>query len=274
MILLKNTSTVRSLLTQKTLAGFHPVRGMVLERQLPLEEVTPADLRLGLLLNPASHQEWIPRPAYLDLERLMQMVAGQSYTIHGESLVSPRLLHWTSGEARMLIGLGSVYVPHRASARAVILLLGNQAAQPRMQQVAAALRPMIGSGSSRTTASLPMSYERDTLQLAYGRMGTFKTQCTLYLDADAEPSAERLQDYLELMHSVELNIDTPQEKLGWTKSLKKPGQVLLSLGQGLATYRFEPNETIPREIKTYVHLQSVERTNRLMNQLFGCKFDL
>ena len=70
----------------------------------------------------------------------------------------------------------------------------------------------------------------------------------------------RLQDYLELMHSVELNIDTPQEKLGWTKSLTKPGQMLVSVGQGLPVFIYEPEETVPWEVKKILHAKSVART--------------
>ncbi len=270
---LEITSTVSSFLTEKTLEGFHPVRGMVLERPLPVEELTPSDL--DLLMNPASRQqEWIPRAALVDTERLLRLATGHRYAVYGESQVSPQLIHWTVGEAQLLVGFGSVLVPQRASAMNVLMLLGNQEAHRLIQQTAVELRAMIPLGASRTKATLPSGYGTDTLQLAYDRQRTFETHCNLYLDADAEPSAERLQDYLELMHSVELNIDTPQEKLGWTKSLTKPGQMLVAVGKGLPVFFYEPGETMSWEVKKILHDKSVAQTQRLMSQLFGCEFKL
>jgi len=270
---LKITSTVSSFLTEKTLEGFHPVRGMVLARHLPVEELTPSDL--DLLANPAScQQEWIPRSALVDTERLLRLASGHPHAVYGESQVSPQLIHWTVGEAQLLVGFGSVLVPQRASAMNVVMLLGNQEAHRLIQQTAIELRAMIPLGASRTKATLPSGYGTDTLQLAYDRQLTFETHCNLYLDADAEPSAERLQDYLELMHSVELNIDTPQEKLGWTKSLTKPGQMLVSVGKGLPVFFYEPGETMSWEVRKILLAKSVERTLRLMSLLFGCEFKL
>ncbi len=270
---LEITSTVSSFLNEKTLEGFHPVRGMVLERVLPVEELTPTDL--DMITHPNTKtKEWIPRPALVDTERLLRLATGYRHAVYGESLVSPKLIHWTVGEAQLLASFGSVLVSQRASAMNVVMLLGNQEAQRLMQQTAVELRAMIPLGASRTTATMPRGFGTDTLQLAYDRQGAFDAHCNLYLDAEAEPSAERLQDYLELMHSVELNIDTPQEKLGWTTTLTKPGQVLLSLGQRLPVFRFEPEEKIPQEIKALLHAKSVERTQQLMSLLFGCEFKL
>jgi hypothetical protein len=271
---LEITSTVSSFLTEKTLEGFHPVRGMVLERPLPVEELTPSDL--DLLANPTSRQqEWIPRSALVDTERLLRLAKGHPHAVYGESQVSPRLIHWTVGEAQLLVSFGSVVVPQRATAMNVVMLLGNQEAHRLIQQTAVELRAMIPLGASRTKATLPSGYGTDTLSLDYARQGqTFETHCNLYLDAEAEPSAERLQDYLELMHSVELNIDTPQEKLGWTKSLTKPGQMLVAVGQGLPVFFYEPGETMSWEVRKILHAKSVERTQRLMSLLFGCEFKL
>lgn len=270
---LEITSTVSSFLTEKTLEGFHPVRGMVLERPLPVAELTPADL--DMITHPNTKtKEWIPRPALVDAERVLRLAAGHRHAVYGESLVSPKLIHWTVGEAQLLVGFGSVLVPQRASAMNVVMLLGNQEAQRLMQQTAVELRAMIPLGASRTTATMPRGYGTDTLRLAYDRQGAFDAHCNLYLDAEAEPSAERLQDYLELMHSVELNIDTPQEKLGWTKSLTKPGQMLVAIGQGYPVFFYEPGETMSWEVRKILHAKSVERTQRLMSLLFGCEFKL
>lgn len=269
---LKITSTVSSFLNEKTLEGFHPVRGMVLERLLPVAELTPTDL--AMITDPdTKNNDWLPRPALVDMERVLRLANGQPIAVYGESLTSPKLLHWTDGEAQLLAGFGSVLVPKMASAMNVVLLLGNQEAHRLIQQVAIELQGMFEPGDSRTTATMPRGYGIDTLRLAYGRVGgTFEAHCNLYLDAEAEPSAERLRDYLELMHSVELNIDTPQEKLGWTKSLTKPGQMLVSIGQGLPVLRYEPGESPSWEVKKILHAQSVERTQRRMTQLFGCEF--
>jgi hypothetical protein len=274
MINLKITSTVSSFLNEKTLEGFHPVRGMVLERPLPVEELTPADLDL-LMCQDTKNKEWIPRPALVDMERVLRLAKGHPHAVYGESQVSPQLIHWTVGEAQLLVSFGSVVVPQRATAMNVVMLLGNQEAHRLIQQTAVELRAMIPLGASRTKATLPSGYGTDTLSLDYARQGqTFETHCNLYLDADAEPSAERLQDYLELMHSVELNIDTPQEKLGWTKSLTKPGQMLVAVGQGLPVFFYEPGETMSWEVRKILHAKSVERTRRLMSLLFGCEFKL
>lgn len=271
---LEITSTVSSFLTEKTLEGFHPVRGMVLERPLPVEELTPSDL--DMITHPnAKTKEWIPRPALVDTERLLRLATGHRHAVYGESQVSPQLIHWTVGEAQLLVGFGSVLVPQRASAMNVVMLLGNQEAHRLMQQAAVELRAMIPLGASRTKATMPSGYGTDTLSLDYARQGkTFETHCNLYLDAEAEPSAERLRDYLELMHSVELNIDTPQEKLGWTKSLTKPGQMLVAIGQGYPVFVYEPGETMSWEVRKVLHAKSVERTQRLMSLLFGCEFKL
>lgn len=273
MINLKITSTVSSFLNEKTLEGFHPVRGMVLERILPVEELTPTDL--DMITHPDTKtKEWIPRPALVDMERVLRLATGHPHAVYGESLVSPQLIHWTVGEAQLLVGFGSVLVPQRASAMNVVMLLGNQEAHRLIQQTAVELRAMISPGASRTTATMPRGYGTDTLQLAYDRQLTFDTHCNLYLDADAEPSAERLRDYLELMHSVELNIDTPQEQLGWTKSLTKPGQMLVSVGQGLPVFIYEPGEPLSWEVKKILHAKSVAQTQQRMSLLFGCEFKL
>ena len=270
---LEITSTVSSFLTEKTLEGFHPVRGMVLERPLPVEELTPSDL--DLLANPASRQqEWIPRAALVDTERLLRLAAGHPHAVYGESQVSPQLIHWTVGEAQLLVGFGSVLVPQRASAMNVVMLLGNHEARKLMQQVAVELRSMLPHNGSQVAATMPTGYGTDTARLAYSRAGLFKANCTMLLDANSEPSAERLQDYLELMHSVELNIDTPQEKLGWTESMTKPGQIILWLGEGLPCFRYEANEPISWEIKTIIDAQSVARVQELMSLMFGCEFKL
>jgi hypothetical protein len=270
---LKITSTVSSFLTEKTLEGFHPVRGMVLARHLPVEELTPSDL--DLLANPASQtKEWHPRPALVDMEPVLRMATGLRYAVYGESLISPKLMHWTIDEAQLLVSFGSVLAPQRASALNVVMLLGNHEARKLMQQVAVELRSMLPHNGSRVTATMPMGYGTDTVQLAYARAGLFKANCTMLLDANSEPSAERLQDYLELMHSVELNIDTPQEKLGWTKSLTKPGQMLVAVGKGLPVFFYEPGETMSWEVRKILHAKSVERTQRLMSLLFGCEFKL
>ena len=271
---LEITSTVSSFLTEKTLEGFHPVRGMVLERPLSVEELTPSDL--DMITHPNTKtKEWIPRPALVNTERLLRLAAGHRHAVYGESQVSPQLIHWTVGEAQLLVGFGSVLVPQRASAMNVVMLLGNQEAHRLMQQTAVELRAMIPLGASRTKATMPSGFGTDTLSLDYARQGkTFETHCNLYLDAESEPSAERLQDYLELMHSVELNIDTPQEKLGWTKSLTKPGQMLVAIGQGYPVFFYEPGETMSWEVRKILHAKSVERTQRLMSLLFGCEFKL
>ena len=271
---LEITSTVSSFLTEKTLEGFHPVRGMVLARQLPVEELTPTDL--DMITHPNTKtKEWIPRPALVDTERVLRLAAGHRHAVYGESLISPQLIHWTVGEAQLIVGFGSGLVPQRASAMNVVMLLGNQEAQRLMQQTAVELRAMIPLGASRTKATMPSGYGKDTLSLDYARQGqTFETHCNLYLDAEAEPSAERLQDYLELMHSVELNIDTPQEKLGWTQSMTKPGEMNLCLGQGFPLLRYEANEPISWEIKSIIDAQSVARVQELMSLMFGCEFKL
>lgn len=268
---LEITSTVSSFLNEKTLEGFHPVRGMVLERVLPVEELTPTDL--DMITHPNTKtKEWIPRPALVDAERVLRLATGHRHAVYGESQVSPQLIHWTVGEAQLLVGFGSVLVPQRASAMNVVMLLGNQEAHRLIQQTAVELRAMIPLGASRTKATLPSGYGTDTLSLDYARQGkTFETHCNLYLDAESEPSAERLQDYLELMHSVELNIDTPQEKLGWTKSLTKPGQMLVAIGQGYPVFFYEPGETMSWEVRQILHAKSAWRTQQLMGLLFGCE---
>ena len=84
---LEITSTVSSFLTEKTLEGFHPVRGMVLERVLPVEELTPTDL--DMITHPnAKTKEWIPRPALVDTERLLRLATGHRHAVYGESQVS------------------------------------------------------------------------------------------------------------------------------------------------------------------------------------------
>ena len=271
---LEITSTVSSFLNEKTLEGFHPVRGMVLERPLPVAELTPADL--DVLMKPASQQkEWHPRMTSVEAERVLRLTKGHPCKVYAESPIGPKLIHWTVGEAQLLVGFGSVLVPQRASAMNVVMLLGNQEAHRLMQQTAVELRAMIPLGASRTKATMPSGYGTDTLSLDYARQGkTFETHCNLYLDAEAEPSAERLHDYLELMHSVELNIDTPQEMLGWTKSLTKPGQMLVAIGQGYPVFFYEPGETMSWEVRKILHAKSVERTQRLMSLLFGCEFKL
>ena len=270
---LEITSTVSSFLTEKTLEGFHPVRGMVLARQLPVEELTPTDL--DMITHPNTKtKEWIPRPALVDMEPVLRMATGHRCAVYGESLISPKLIHWTIDEAQLLVSFGSVLAPRRASAMNVVMLLGNHEARRLIQQAAVELRSMIPLNGSRVTATMPMGYGTDTVQLAYARTGLFKANCTMLLDANSEPSAERLQDYLELMHSVELNIDTPQEKLGWTKSLTKPGQMLVAIGQGYPVFFYEPGETMSWEVRKILHAKSVERTQRLMSLLFGCEFKL
>jgi len=270
---LQITSTVSSFLNEKTLEGFHPVRGMVLERPLPVEELTPSDL--DLITNPETKtKEWISRPALVDMERVLRLAKGHPHAVYGESLVGPKLIHWTVGEAQLLVAFGSVLVPQRASAMNVVMLLGNQEAHRLIQQTAVELRALISPGASRTNATLPSGYGTDTLQLAYDRQLTFDTHCNLYLDADAEPSAERLQNYLDLMHSVELNIDTPQERLGWTKSLTKPGQMLVAVGKGCPAFFYEPGETMSWEVRKILHAKSVARTQQRMSLLFGCEFKL
>ena len=269
---LEITSTVSSFLNEKTLEGFHPVRGMVLERPLPVAELTPADL--DVLMKPASQQkEWHPRMTSVEAERVLRLTKGHPCKVYAESPIGPKLIHWTVGEAQLLVGFGSVLVPQRASAMNVVMLLGNQEAHRLMQQTAVELRAMIPLGASRTKATLPSGFGTDTLSLDYARQGkTFETHCNLYLDAESEPSAERLQDYLELMHSVELNIDTPQEKLGWTKSLTKPGQMLVAIGQGYPVFFYEPGETMSWEVRKILHAKSAWRTQQLMGLLFGCEF--
>jgi hypothetical protein len=270
---LEITSTVSSFLTEKTLEGFHPVRGMVLARHLPVEELTPSDL--DLLAYPASQtKEWHPRPALVDMEPVLRMATGHPHAVYGESLVSPKLIHWTVGEAQLLVSFGSVLAPQRALALNVVTLLGNHEARKLMQQVAVELRSMLPHNGSQVAATMPTGYGTDTARLAYSRAGLFKANCTMLLDANSEPSAERLQDYLELMHSVELNIDTPQEKLGWTESMTKPGQIILWLGEGLPCFRYEANEPISWEIKTVIDAQSVARVQELMSLMFGCEFKL
>lgn len=270
---LKFTSTVSSLLNEKTLEGFHPVRGMVLERPLPVEELTPADL--DLLMSPdTKNKEWIPRPSTVDMERVLRLATGHRLAVYGESLVSPKLIHWTAGEAQLLVSFGSVLVPHRASAMNVVMLLGNQEAHRLIQQTAVELRAMIAPGASRAKATLPADYGTEILQFAYDQQLTFDTHCNLFLDADTEPNAERLQDYLELMHSVELNIDTPQEQLGWTKSLTKPGQMMVTVGEGYPAFFYEPGETMSWEVRRILHAKSVARTLQLMGLMFGCEFGL
>lgn len=268
---LEITSTVSSFLNEKTLEGFHPVRGMVLERPLPVAELTPADL--DVLMKPASQQkEWHPRMTSVDAERLLRLTKGHPCKVYAESPIGPKLIHWTVGEAQLLVSFGSVVVPERASAMNVVLLLGNQEAHQLIQQAAVELRSMISPGASRTKATLPADYGTDALRLAYDRQGVFGTYCNLYLDADTEPSAERLRDYLELMHSVELNIDTPQEKLGWTKSLTKPGQMIVAIGEGYPVFFYEPGETMSWEVRNILHAKSAWRTQQLMGLLFGCEF--
>ena len=270
---LEITSTVSSFLTEKTLEGFHPVRGMVLARQLPVEELTPTDL--DMITHPNTKtKEWIPRPALVDMEPVLRMATGHRCAVYGESLVSPKLIHWTIDEAQLLVSFGSVLAPRRASALNIVMLLGNHEARRLIQQAAVELRSMIPLNGSRVTATMPMGYGTDTVQLAYARTGLFKANCTMLLDANSEPSAERLQDYLELMHSVELNIDTPQEKLGWTQSMTKPGEMNLCLGQGFPLLRYEANEPISWEIKSIIDAQSVARVQELMSLMFGCEFKL
>ncbi len=268
---LEITSTVSSFLNEKTLNGFHPARGMVLARQLPVEELTPTDL--DMITHPNTKtKEWIPRPALVDMEPVLRMATGHRCSVYGESLVSPKLIHWTIDEAQLLVSFGSVLVPRRASAFNVVMLLGNHEARRLIQQAAVELRSMIPLNGSRVTATMPMGYGTDTVQLAYARACLFKANCTMLLDANSEPSAERLQDYLELMHSVELNIDTPQEKLGWTQSMTKPGEMNLCLGQGFPLLRYEANEPISWEIKSIIDAQSVARVQELMSLMFGCEF--
>ena len=170
MINLKITSTVSSFLNEKTLEGFHPVRGMVLKRVLPVEELTPTDL--DMITHPDTKtKEWIPRPALVDMERVLRLATGHPHTVYGESLVSPKLIHWTVGEAQLLVGFGSVLVPQRASAMNVVMLLGNQEAHRLIQQTAVELRAMISPGASRTTATMPRRQTQQSLRVDQGRTG-------------------------------------------------------------------------------------------------------
>lgn len=299
---LKITPTVSSFLTQKTLKGFHPARGMVMTHPLPLEDRNLKDVarwleQLETVNRPAN--VWYPREGLVktdtlyailanrmgyDLEALVQGNGltgrlGHAWTTYRQTESGPLLAHWVVGEAEILISVGTVGV--NLGIAFVTMMLGNKEAHRLMQQFAADLRLLFASESaSRVTADLDSVDGWNNLgfrhfQLAHRYAGVFESNCTMLLDADSPPSAIRLEDYLELMHSVELNIDSPQEKLGWaTKSMTRPGQMILSAGKGVPSFRYEPNNGISWEVRKIIHTRSAERVQELMSLMFECEFKL
>lgn len=302
MSTIKITPTVSSLLTQKTLEGFHPARGMVMTHLLPIENHKLKDMAKWMAPRAdGDHNDkaWYLREAAVNIDALLAILAnrmgyemaalaqgdgrtgrlGHVWTVYRQNASGPLLIHWVIGDTEILLSVGTV--GRRCGVEYVIMMLGNPQAHMLMQQFAADLRPIFTTGANRRVgATLDRLEGWDNLgfsrfELDHCSPGVFEANGTMLLDADTEPSDVRLEDYLELMYSVELFVDSPQEKLGFApKRLKCPGQMILSAGKELPAFYYETNKAISWEIKNIIHAKSAQRVQELMSLMFDCEFKL